>query len=179
MALTLGQGAQMIADVGYQARIRAAMMRSAITVTSEVQGAQTVNVWNARRQLAGRILQSPDAYLAPFMAAIAADQFTPLSWFAPVSIASSTNANPSVVTTPIAHGLVVGDVVEVVGHLVNTAINGVWTLAVVGSTTTFTIPAPASGVGGATGSVMKMNTDADLVSNANQVFGAIVGFVPA
>ncbi len=66
------------------------------------------------------------------------------------NISSSTNANPSVVTTSAPHGLTVNDIITVTGHLVNTAINssGAGTagsysnLAGALSTNTFTIPSP-------------------------------------
>jgi hypothetical protein len=177
MSLTLAQGAQMIASVGYGNRIRGAMLRSAITVSSEVQGSLTATAWLKRRQLAAAILKNPDAYLTDFLAAIAADQFTPLTWFNPVNIASSTNVNPSVITTAVVHGLTTGDVVEIAGHLVNTNINGVWVATVI-TTTTFSVPNAANGVGTATGTIMKMDTDANLVSDANQVFGPIAGLLP-
>jgi hypothetical protein len=123
-------------------------------------------------------MQSPDTYLGDFMAAISADQFTPLTWNAPVNIASSTNANPTVITTAVVHGLTTGDVVEIAGHLVNTNSVGTWVCTVI-TTTTFSVPQSANGAGAATGTAMKMETDSNLVSDANQVFGSIVGFVPA
>ena len=42
---------------------------------------------------------------------------------APVTIASSTNANPSAVTMSGAHGLVSGMQLTIAGHVTNTAIN--------------------------------------------------------
>lgn len=176
MALTLGQGAQMVADVGYQQRIRAGMVRWACTVMGEALNANSQNPGTTgvkRKALANRILTGPDAYLPSFLAIVAADPGASLSWFQPTLIASSTNANPTVVTTASAHGLVVGDVVEVVGHLVNTNANGVWTIATVGSTTTFTVPNAANGLGAATGSVMKMETDTAINFTIQSQFNAI------
>jgi hypothetical protein len=177
MSLTLAQGAQMIASAGYAARVRGAMVRAALTVSTEVQGGLTSSAWLKRRQLAGQILKNPDAYLIDFQAAIAADQFTPLTWYNPTVISSSTNVNPSVITTGVVHGLTTGDVVEIVGHLVNTNVNGVWVATVI-TTTTFSVPNAANGVGGATGTVMRMDTDSNLVSDANQVFSPIAGLLP-
>ena len=62
-------------------------------------------------------------------------------------ISSSTNANPSVVTTAADHNLKIGMTVEIVGHTTNTAINGVWPVTAVPSATTFTIPVAANGIG--------------------------------
>lgn len=165
MALTLSQGAQLRADPGYRERIYSSMMRTALTVMAEALnagGQSATTVGPKRKQLATRVLMSPSAYLEQFIAMYSSDPGASLSWFQPINIASSTNANPSVVTTAVAHGLAVGDVVEIQNHLVNTNINGVWTIATVGSTTTFTVPYAASGVGGATGTSMEMDTDVTL-----------------
>lgn len=71
---------------------------------------------------------------------------------AAVNISSSTNDNPSVVTTATPHGRKTGDVVTIAGHLVNTAIVGTWKITVL-SSTTFSVPVAANGVGAATGTV--------------------------
>jgi hypothetical protein len=168
MALTLSQGAQFVADAGYLARIRDSMIRFAASVMAESLtvpvggGSQTTTQGLKRKTLANAVLTNPNAWSSQFLSLVASDPGASLAWFVATPIASSTNANPSVVTTASAHGLVVGDVVEVTGHLVNTAANGMWTLATVGSTTTFTVPFPANGVGAATGQVMKMETDVNL-----------------
>lgn len=177
MALTLGQGAQMVADSNYQARVRAAMVRAAIAVSTEAQGALSANAWMARRKLATRILNSPDSMVGAFLASVAADPNNSLTWFAPVSISSSTNANPIAVTTAAAHGLSTGDVVAIAGHAVNTNANGVWVVTVT-NTTVFTIPTAGNGTGTATGTVMKMIIDSDLVFTVNSVFSAQAGVLP-
>lgn len=175
MALTLSQGAQMVADPGSSARVRSGMVRWAVTVMAEAIGAQTATVYAKRKLLANKILVNPDMWLAPFLAMVASDPGGSLSWFQPTQISSSTNANPSVVTTTAVHGLVVGDVVEITGHTVNTNINGVWTLATVGSTTTFTVPAPANGAGAATGLAMKLDTDVNINFTIQNNFNAMAG----
>jgi hypothetical protein len=174
MALTLGQGAQLAANPNYRLRIRYAAVRYAVTVMSEVIGSNTSTVFAKRKQLAHRTIQSPDALLDGFVSMIAADPGASLTWYAPVPITSSTNANPSVVTTTVAHGLVATDVVEVAGHLVNTAINGVWLLATA-SGSTLTIPTPANGAGGATGTVMKMLTDVEINFTVQNNWNAVAG----
>lgn len=74
-----------------------------------------------------------------------------------VAIASSTNANPIVITTSTPHGLASLDVVTVNGHLVNTNANGTFSSAgtpiTVLSPTSLSIPVAGNGVGGATGTV--------------------------
>lgn len=174
MALTLGQGAQVVADPGYLARVRDAMVRAAITVAREPIGSNSQNAWATRRMMAKRILQGPDSMVACFLAAVAADQASSLTWYPPVAVASSTNANPIAITTSTVHGLTTGDVVEVAGHAVNTGANGVWTVTVT-STTAFTIPNIGTGVGGATGTAMKMETDVTIAFTVNSVFGDIAG----
>lgn len=175
MALTLSQGAQLRADLSYEARVHSAMTRWALTVMAEAMGAQTGTVFAKRKTLAGRVLTSPTAWIGPFMAMMSADPGGSLAWFPPVNIASSTNANPSVVTTASAHGLVVGDVVSIQNHLVNTNINGVWTIATVGSTTTFTVPYAGNGVGGATGTAMEMDSDITVNFTIQNQWNAMAG----
>lgn len=54
---------------------------------------------------------------------------------AAVNIASSTNASPTVITTSTAHGLQTGMVAVLAGHLVNTAVNGLFIVTATGSDT--------------------------------------------
>jgi hypothetical protein len=56
-----------------------------------------------------------------------------------ISISSSTNATPIVITTSSAHGLVTGDYVMVQGHATNTNANGVWRVGTTPTSTTFQI----------------------------------------
>jgi hypothetical protein len=72
-----------------------------------------------------------------------------------VNIASSTNASPIVVTTAAPHGFSAlgGDTVEVEGHLVNTAANGLWQITWVDTTHFSLNGSTGNGVGGATGYV--------------------------
>lgn len=63
-----------------------------------------------------------------------------------VAITSNTAANPTVVTTASAHGLVTGAKVLISGSNSTPSINGIWTVTVpVGSTTTFSIPKDLTG----------------------------------
>lgn len=50
-------------------------------------------------------------------------------------ITAATNATPIVITTTSAHGLTTGDLVKISGGLVQTAINGTFTVTVVTTTT--------------------------------------------
>jgi hypothetical protein len=174
MALTLGQGAQLVVDASFMSRIRSVMVRVSVTIELESQGVQTSTVWAKRRQLAIQVLTSPDSVLPRFTALVASDPAAALTWFNPALIASSTNANPSVVTTAATHGYTSGDNVEILNHLVNTSANGTW-VATVLSTTTFSIPQPANGVGGATGTVQKMETDTNLFNTVNNSWNAMAG----
>jgi hypothetical protein len=181
MALTLSQGAQLVVDASFNNRIRVAMIRAAMSVSTESQGSLTTNAWVKRRQLANRVLTSPDSNLPAFVAAVASDPGASLSWFSPLNIISSTNANPIVCTTPV-HGYATGDIVEIVNHAVNTNANGSWGITVL-STTTFSIPWPGNGAGGATGTVQKMETDVNLNFTINSalatnVFSALAGLAP-
>jgi hypothetical protein len=62
------------------------------------------------------------------------------------AITAITNANPSVFTTTSAHGLLVGDTVQVQGVTTDTAVNGSFVVSAVGSATTFSIPVAGNGV---------------------------------
>lgn len=175
MALTLAQGAQMVADTGYYNRIRSGMVRYARTVAAETLGSMGSAEFTKRKSLASRVLQNPDSMVTAFLAAVASDSGGSLTWFQPVNITSSTNANPSVVTTATAHGFAVGDMVEIKDHLVNGNINGVWTIATVGSSTTFTVPHPANGAGLATGWAMKQETDITVNFTIQNAWSNIAG----
>lgn len=70
------------------------------------------------------------------------------------TIATSSVASPTVVTTASAHGLVTGDVVTITGHTGSTpSLDGRWTVTVL-SATTFSIAATVT-VGGTGGTVAK------------------------
>lgn len=149
-------------------------MRAATTVAGEAQSAQSNTKWAKRLQLANRVITSPDSQLPTFVAMVASDPGLSLTWYAPVNIASSTNANPSVITTAAAHGYASGDVVEILNHAVNTNANGTWVITVL-STTTFSIPQPANGVGTASGTVQKMETDVNINFTISNQWNAMAG----
>jgi hypothetical protein len=75
---------------------------------------------------------------------------------AAVNVASSTNATPIVFQTSAPHGLLDKQDVEVQGHAVNTAGNGVWQIGFVDSTHFQALGSVGNGVGGATGSVQSL-----------------------
>lgn len=177
MALTLAQGAQLKNSVSLRSRVEVAIAQAAIDVAAEAQGGMTMAVYTKRRQLSYRILNSPTAQIDAFLTSVAADPGSALSWFNPVLITSSTNANPSVVTLPSGHGIAAGDTVEIVNHLVNTNINGTW-LVSAATATTITLPINGNGVGGATGTVQEMETDANLLFTVNSVYNAVAGIMP-
>lgn len=70
-----------------------------------------------------------------------------------VSISSSTNATPIVLTTSTTHNFKVGQRVYVVGHTVNTAANGYFEVLAAGASTITLKDSVGNGVGGATGTV--------------------------
>lgn len=80
-------------------------------------------------------------------------------------ITSSTNATPIVVTKN-AHGYVNGDVVQIVGHTTNTNANGVWIVANATANTFELQGSVGNGVGGATGTVQKINSKAVVLATA-------------
>jgi hypothetical protein len=74
-------------------------------------------------------------------------------------ITAATNAAPIVVTTTSAHGLAVGDRVQVSGITTNTGADGNFPVTVVGSATTFTL-------GGSTGNGVAGVSASSIVSEA-------------
>lgn len=76
--------------------------------------------------------------------------------FTSISISSSTNASPIVVTTSTNHGFSTGNWVQVASHTSNTAANGLWKVTVL-SATTFSLD---SSVGNATGTAGGTATNA-------------------
>lgn len=74
-----------------------------------------------------------------------------------IPITSNSIANPSVVTTPTAHGLTTGDIILISGVATSSpTINGERTVTVT-STTTFTVPVNVT-VGGTGGSFVRANS---------------------
>lgn len=73
-----------------------------------------------------------------------------------LSIASSTNATPIVITSAAAaHGVVTGGTVIITNHATNTNANGVWTVTQLGPTTFSLDGSVGNGVGGYTGGYRK------------------------
>ncbi len=77
-----------------------------------------------------------------------------------VAITSSSAANPTVITTPSAHGLVAGDQITIQGHSSSPPINSTYTVATAPTTTTFTIPTAITSAG-SKGFVSRFNAGQD------------------
>lgn len=148
-------------------QVRIAMAVAATQIQGEAAAGKTTSQLDKRQRLAEQVLGSLDTYLPRFAWAVA--QNSAITMSGPVSIASSTNANPVVVTTAAAHGWSTGAVVTIAGHLVNTSANGAWTATVL-STTTFSIPAAGVGVGTASGFAVRMPIDSDIQFQVNAVW---------
>jgi len=73
-----------------------------------------------------------------------------------ISISSSTNVSPIVVTTSVNHNYMTGDVVSIQNHTVNTNANGRWTIFVTNATQFQLVGSTGNGVGGATGTVTNL-----------------------
>lgn len=98
-----------------------------------------------------------------------------------INIVSSTNASPIVLTLPTGHGILTGQQVIVVGHLINTAANGTWTVGAVTATTIALTGSTGNGLGGATGTVTRGATPAlaDRVVEAILFPGTTLAIDPA
>lgn len=79
-----------------------------------------------------------------------------LNFPASVSIASSTNAAPIVVTTSVPHLMTSGDWCTIEEHAVNTVANGTFAVNVLSATTFQLLGTTGTGVGGATGIVQPL-----------------------
>lgn len=148
-------------DPVWQSRVRLAMFKTMTAVQGEVQtGTTPFTKWEKRQKLASAVLAQPSAYVDRFAWAAATNATIATAIANPISITSSTNATPIVVTTP-THGYTTGDTVSIAGHTVNTNANGGWIITVL-TTTTFSIPMNGNGIGAASGSVTKQPNDSDL-----------------
>jgi len=92
-----------------------------------------------------------------------------------IPITSNTQANPSVVTTPVVHGLTTGDIILISGVATSSpTINGERTVTVI-STTTFSVAVDTSaGAAGTGGSFVRANSSAGAVGY--QQVTALSGF---
>jgi len=177
MASTLIMMATLANDTGFRSRVQAAMVTAGLQVASEAwnQGADPNGaIYQLRHQLAVAVLNNAGGYLDRFAWAAASNTTVAADVGAPVSVASSTAANPAAITTATAHGLSTGQFAEISGHLVNTVINGTWPVTVT-STTVFTIPVAGNGAGGATGTVTLQPPDADIQFAVNSDWSDIAG----
>lgn len=158
-------------DQAFLDQVRVAMMTAAVAIQGEAVAPNTNGVFQKRQQLSTKVLNDPDNYVGRFSLAVIAN--ATIVRGAPIQIASSTAANPSVVTTSAAHGLATGDVVMISNHAGNLNANGPWTVTL-GTTTTFTIPLLGTAAG-TLGTVMKMPTDAAIQNQVNAIFNDIAG----
>lgn len=84
---------------------------------------------------------------------------------ATISITSSTNATPIVITRA-SHGLTTGDTVVITGHTTNTNANGTWEVNVLTSSTFELVGSVGNGVGGASGTFRKVNNCRVILASA-------------
>lgn len=97
---------------------------------------QTLAAATAVRTVPGDVIR--------LMASTAPTSIGNATWTGPsrpasISISSSTNATPIVITTSTAHGFVTGDYVSVAAHLTNTNATGIWKVGTVPTSTSFQI----------------------------------------
>lgn len=96
-----------------------------------------------------------------------------------IPITSNTQANPTVITTPVPHGLTSGDIVLIAGNSGSSpTINGERTVTVI-STTTFSVPVNTSaGSGGTGGTIVRANsTGGGIGFQQVTAFSGFTGFV--
>lgn len=159
-------------DAAFRKKIYIAMATAAINVAGESKGVMSDAKYSKRQTLATQVLRTPDSYVAVFAYAVV--QNVAIAMGATVSISSSTNAYPVVVTTAAAHGLATGDTVRIADHLVNTAANGTWTATNLTSTT-FSIPVAGNGTGSGTGRTAELPSDSDIQFTVNAIWDDMAG----
>lgn len=96
-----------------------------------------------------------------------------------IPITSNSQANPTVITTPVPHGLATNDIILIAGETGSSpTINGQRTVTVI-STTTFSVPVNTSGgTGGTGGSFVKANsTGGGIAFQQVTAFSGFTGFV--
>lgn len=174
MAGTLNVSATLANDAGFRLRVQAALATAALNVAAEVQTGEDAIVYQKRHALAIAVLSNMGAYLDRFCWAAAVNATIAGEAGSPVSVSSSTAANPSVITTAAAHGYTTGDQVEISGQTVNTAINGTWTATVLTSTT-FSVPVLGNAAGTTGGVVVKQPPDADVQFAVNSAWSDFAG----
>lgn len=163
MAAQMCSQALLAQDQGFRNRVYVAMTAAAVAVAGEAVGVMTAGVYGKRQALAYAVLSNPLAYLERFAIGAASNSTIGGDVVGPITISGSTAANPSVVTTAAAHGMSTGDTVQILGHLINTAVNGQWTVTSVTSTT-YSVPVLGSGIGLGTGTSTKQPPDADITN---------------
>lgn len=90
-----------------------------------------------------------------------------------VNISDSTNTAPIVITTATNHDLQTGDYASIVGHLVNTAANGIWPVTVLSNTTFSLDGSTGNGDGVNTGTVQSLSLGVtDMVTDGNPPLAA-------
>jgi hypothetical protein len=129
---------------GFRDRVKIAMMAAAVSVQGEAVGAFDNIIYQKRQQFATAVLGAPSAYVDRFTLAAAANSTIGGDVGNPVSVTSSTSANPVVVTTA-THSLATGDTVVISGHS-NAALNGNFPVTVL-TATTFSLPLATSTTG--------------------------------
>ncbi len=94
-----------------------------------------------------------------------------------IPITSNTLANPSVVTTPVPHGLTTGQVIFIAGNITSSpAINGQQTVTVI-SATTFSVPVNCT-TGGTGGTfVLASTVNGGVGYQAISAFSGFTGFI--
>jgi hypothetical protein len=176
MALSFDQGAKLTQDVSFVQRVTMAMMRKAAEVTMQSPPDPLTVTYAKRQALANNIITSPSMAVNTFVYMVASDPNTALTWWDPQAIEASTDTDPVALTTPNAHGLSTGDIVEILDHANNPRVNGTHTVTVVDDTH-FTIPVPGSAAGTG-GSFQKMINDGDLFYTVSVLFDPAAGITP-
>jgi hypothetical protein len=180
--ISYAQVAVLAQNVNFRARVKAAMVTAAQTISAEAVAAngQGPLTYQARHQLATQVINGADPYLDRFAWAAASygpgvNTVVTDSLHDPVSIVKTYAVNPAVIACGSAHGLVSGDVAEIDGALDST-LDGTWVVTVKDAQQ-FSVPV----LGGRDeqaapgGTVTKQAPDSDLAAAVSSAWNAIAG----
>jgi hypothetical protein len=95
-----------------------------------------------------------------------------------IPITSNTQANPTVITTPVPHGLTSADIILIAGNTGSNAVINGERVATVISATTFSVPINCTTAGGTGGSFVRSNTsNGGAGYQAVSALAGITGFI--
>lgn len=174
---TFAQQAALATDPQFLARLRAAMVSGAIAVLTEAQDNAHPQREALRQALASSVVQDPAPWMPRFAWAVTTNPAVAAAAGGLFSIASTSEALPSVIAVNQTTNFAGGEIVEIAGAL-DPAVNGTWAVTVF-NPTAFTIPVLGTIAGGAGGTASLQATDADITTAVSAAWNSVAGVTNA